>query len=399
MVVAVCAKNRSNIVLIVVVLVGIGCCETVDVGRSINLILGHDTKILKIYGIKTCVVAGVLCIYKTNLVCAVLLCNECIAGFPACTNTGDSVDILIVYNNVKLICAKLGGGVVVKCKSVTNLEVNVEDHLRIGAFLKCVRGLDNVILNVASLNLYCIGNEGPRVFLLLIGCIVGIGTILNVKVAAVKYVRDLIACGHLYVRLFLGNDLVVIVNDLLLIVFLSEEIKDYVKYSLAGNCTCVKKSNNAISVNDCRGGITLNVECGEETDLVHTYVKGKTIGALEVSNVNKSVLVNRGRVKCDDCEIILILLVSRLHKGELGNAPRTLGIPEVDKYCLLLLKNLGESEGCTLGSGNCEVLHYRACVVCYANKACIGKNGRGYGDGHIVRYDGIVGLCVISLRK
>jgi hypothetical protein len=48
----------------------------------------------------------------------------------------------------------------------------------------------------------------------------------------------------------------------------------------------VKKSYNTISIDDSRCGITLNVKCGRKTDLIKTDVKGKTVRALEISDIS-----------------------------------------------------------------------------------------------------------------
>ena len=171
-------------------------------------------------------------------------------------------------------------------------------------------------------------------------------------------------------------------------------IKYYVKCSFACNSTRLDHSNNAVSVDNDGGGITLNTKGAVKSHILLCYVEGKLHLALEGLDHRERVL-GIG-VKRDDSKIVGILFICILHQGELGDTPRAGGIPEVNKYGLLCLESLGESEYLLLelklallvlhenGAVNGKIMHYRAESVAYTNEVSVRNYRRRNGNGHLL---------------
>ena len=319
-----------------------------DIDTDLGLL--HDAQVIDINGILSHIAGAILDVNDGHFVHAVFQGYPGVAGFPAglIIIAGHLVNIVAIDDNNSSIHALFGGDDVVKCQSLTGLQLYIDVQHSNGIVLLAIGSLD------AGFAVYGSLDEGPDSGAVL-------GTEGNVEVAGVDGIVDNIVAGEHFSNFLLGNDVFEIVNDLLHIVISGEVLEDLLPDVLAHQSAGVDHGDHAVAVNDDgqRSAVdakVANAQVGGRDTHRHLQLLAH-IPVPNVGNIIAAVVVQQ-----QDLDIIGKATVDIVDSGQLIEAIAAGAAPEVQHYHFLLFQQFGQSDGAVgrasqrslaLGAGLC----------------------------------------------
>ena len=161
-----------------------------------------------------------------------------------------------------------------------------------------------------------------------------------------------------------------VVDEHLLVVVAYKVVEDVLPLGLTKYRTYLNHGDNAVSVDDNGGGITLAGEAGEsEVVFSVAYLEEGNVESLalihyavvvvEIAVVISEVCCNVIGIIVDteNSNVVLVVLVHSVDVGELVRTVGTVNVPEVEHNHILGLEEGGELVRFTVDIGESEVVH------------------------------------------